>query len=523
MSKIIGQIIRTARHIKPVQGIYQIKNRLIKSKSLSFYKLRTSRDVQLLPLIQLPERKPSVSDDLTFTYLNLSKKFDGHIDWNFMDFGKLWNYNLQYVDFINQEDLPEHNRVFWLRELYCCLYLNTVKLEPYPVSLRIMNVIRFLSNNDSRVHSYQDIAEAAVAELYYLNENYEYHLLGNHLLENAFAMLMGSCFFRNEDWRCKAEKILKQQLHEQVLKDGGHFELSPMYHQIILFRVLEAISYLPNGDDLLPILKEKANLMLGWLKKATFKNGDIPQFNDSSDGIAFTTEQLMNIGCLLELESANITLGESGYRKFESENFELIIDVKGISPDYQPGHNHADHLSFILYINNRPFIVDPGTSTYNISERRHWERSSKAHNIVTVNNFDQSEVWGGFRVGRRPSVRVLKDSIDFVSASIEYNVKKSTIKQIRDFSVTENSIILKDSLNVRNGAIARFYLHPLVFILNRTNDMVAFDNGAKIYFKNISNLKIEEYDFANGFNKLLKSKVIEVHFMNSCESTIILS
>ena len=30
----------------------------------------------------------------------------------------------------------------------------------------------------------------------------------------------------------------------KILEDGGHFELSPMYHQIMLFRVLDCIQLL---------------------------------------------------------------------------------------------------------------------------------------------------------------------------------------------------------------------------------------------------------------------------------------
>jgi len=40
----------------------------------------------------------------------------------------------------------------------------------------------------------------------------------------------------------KGLKILSSQVPEQILNDGGHFELSPMYHSIILEDILDLIN-----------------------------------------------------------------------------------------------------------------------------------------------------------------------------------------------------------------------------------------------------------------------------------------
>ena len=61
--------------------------------------------------------------------------------------------------------------------------------------------------------------------------------MGNHLLENGFSLLFGSYYFRDEKLYSKAKEIIKTELREQILDDGAHFELSPMYHSIILHRI----------------------------------------------------------------------------------------------------------------------------------------------------------------------------------------------------------------------------------------------------------------------------------------------
>ena len=66
-------------------------------------------------------------------------------------------------------------------------------------------------------------------------DNIEYHILGNHLLENGFSLFFGAYYFQDEKFYVKAKKILTDELDEQILEDGAHFELSSMYHQIMLF------------------------------------------------------------------------------------------------------------------------------------------------------------------------------------------------------------------------------------------------------------------------------------------------
>ena len=75
-------------------------------------------------------------------------------------------------------------------------------------------------------------------------------MLGNHLLENAFSLLFGAYYFQDEKLYTKSYDLLISELNEQVLKDGAHFELSPMYHQIILSRLLDSIQLIKLNSDM---------------------------------------------------------------------------------------------------------------------------------------------------------------------------------------------------------------------------------------------------------------------------------
>ena len=97
----------------------------------------------------------------------------------------------------------------------------------------------------------------------------------------AFSLLFGAYYFRCDIFYNKAEEILLNELNEQILKDGAHFELSPMYHSIILGRLLDSIYLITNHDYkskniLLDILIDKSQLMLSWLDTIKYQNNNIP-------------------------------------------------------------------------------------------------------------------------------------------------------------------------------------------------------------------------------------------------------
>src|SRR5690606_36002680 len=216
------------------------------------------------------------------------------------------------------------------------------------------------------------------------------------------------------------------------------------YHQIILFRVLEAIDYLPKEDSMHAFLQEKAAKMLAWLNSMTYRSGNIPHFNDSTDGIAFTTAQLSKMAS--DVGAASTTAGPlttSGYRKLQNDKLELLADIHGISPSYQPGHAHADSLSFVMEVGGKPCVVDMGISTYQISPRRDYERSTKAHNTITVKDQDTAEVWSGFRVGRRPKVKLLKADDREIHAQLSY----SGFIHNRTFVLNAHSLAILDEVN----------------------------------------------------------------------------
>ena len=270
----------------------------------------------------------------SFTFLNISHSFSDKINWNINQFGKLWTYNLNYFDFLNQENISKETGLQLIQDFIKNDALLKDGKEPYPISLRGINWVKFLSNNQVK-------DELINNTLYFhyciLFKNLEYHLLGNHLLENAFSLLFGAYYFQDEKLYNKSKNLLISELNEQVLKDGAHFELSPMYHQIILSRLLDSIQLIKlnsewKKDDLLSFLEAKASLMISWLHNITYKDGNIPMVNDSTFNIAPNSKNIFSYAKHLGINSQNIPLSDSGYRKIKSNNYELLIDVGNVGP-----------------------------------------------------------------------------------------------------------------------------------------------------------------------------------------------
>jgi uncharacterized heparinase superfamily protein len=210
-------------------------------------------------------------------------------------------------------------------------------------------------------------------------------------------------------------------------------------------------------------------------------------------------------------------LSQSGYRKLTNENFDLCFDVGEVGPTYQPGHAHADTLSFELYIHNRPVIVDTGTSTYEVNEIRFYERSTSAHNTVSLNGENSSQVWGGHRVGKRALTKITEDTDSCVIASHNGYFNRFGVNHKRCIRLNETEVFIED--NVTEGeAVANFHFHP-------DEEIEIFGNEVKgndfvLMFEKALSLKLVTSHYSPKFNVRVVNKSLEVVFSENLTTRI---
>ncbi len=528
MSEIL-LFLRTVSHLKFRQIAYRLYY-AFRSKYRHFvrfqFKYNLYRKGKPLNFDNLLLNRESYNSN-TFTFLNQSITFSDGIDWDYMDNGKLWAYNLNYFDFLNQPGLQKE-----IGEALIFLFTDQIRdlknaNEPYTTSLRCVNWIKFFSVHKIEKKSFD---RYLYSQYRILLEHLEYHILGNHLLENGFSLFFGGYYFKGLELYQKGKELISLELKEQVLNDGAHFELSPMYHKIILLRLLDAYNLSKNNKDVYEdaafehFLLEKAKKMLGWLKAVTFSNGTTPRVNDSAEGIAPESKELFDYAKRLGIKWESTELADSGYRFFNDVNVELFVDYGKIGPGYIPGHAHSDTFSFVLNYKGNPFIVDPGISTYNIGYRRQRERSTSSHNTVRYGKVDQSEVWGGFRVGRRANA-VITDESKVAIKGYHNGYKRFGVYHQRIFNFNKKNITIEDSMVAKNSlhgkSSAYFHFYPGIEIGIEENKIKV--DGCDLKFSGALSTRIKEYTYAHGYNNTEKAKLVEVIFKEKLVTNITLN
>jgi uncharacterized heparinase superfamily protein len=405
----------TVRHLRPVQIYARIWFR--------FY--RPAPNLSPAPALAIPstawvsppQRVISFQPPATFTFLNQTHTLQKASDWNNPQWDKLWLYNLHYFDDLNALDAPQRMAAHqaltkrWIQENPPA---DGNGWEPYPLSLRIVNWIKWIVGAVGVIQP-AVVQHSLAVQVRYLRKRLEYHLLGNHLFANAKALTFAGLFFSGaeaEEWLVKGLNLLQREMAEQILPDGGHFERSPMYHSIILEDILDLINLATVYPNRIPTTQiqtwwQTTQNMLVWLSAMTHPDGEIALFNDAALGIASTPAEINAYAKRLTLippfEKGGLggISSPSGYARLENSSAVLLADVGEIGPDYLPGHAHADTLSFELSLFGQRVIVDSGISCYGNSTERLRQRSTAAHNTVEIDGQSSSEVWGGFRVARR--------------------------------------------------------------------------------------------------------------------------
>lgn len=473
----LSLMFHTVRYLRPVQIYSRIKLKLY----------RPSVDINIPPNIRVVndcwntpiQHKSSLLSQWNFRFLNEEHSVKNSEDWDNPKLTKLWRYNLHYFDDLNA--LGANSRIDWHKELLTkWVHDNPPALgtgwEPYPSSLRIVNWIKWgLAGNELP----NECSHSLAIQIRWLSKHLEFHILGNHLFANAKALVFAGLYFEGkeaEEWLSTGLKILERELSEQVLPDGGHFELSPMYHSIVLEDLLDLINIVNvfKGQVRKEQLFEWQNTackMIFWLQNMSHPDGKIAFFNDAAFEIAATVEELKEYAkCLGVIDTYNskpiINLAESGYIRVELGPITGLLDTARIGPDYLPGHAHADTLSFELSLFGQRVFVNSGVSQYGVDSIRHKQRSTISHNTVSIDNTNSSEVWAGFRVANRayPSIPKIENASDEVSISCSHNgYRRLPGKCIheREWVFEAKSLSIKDKISGSfKNATAQFYIHP---------------------------------------------------------------
>jgi len=445
-----------------------------------------------------------------FSFLNIEMDFLG---WENKNAQTLWLYNLHYFEFILQSNIDGNYWIDkWIKENPP---LKTIGWQPYPLSLRVINLIKY----HYKINELSELQiESLNLQVSALERQIEYHILGNHLFENGKSLFIAGLFLSRDKSMKTGLKILNEQIKEQIQDDGSHFELSPMYHAIILEGLLDIINFSRKFSFNYPgWWNTKIESMLSFYRGCLHKDNKISYFNDSVLGISKDSKDIFEYAKCLGFEVDKIDPKNyyinSGLVRFENNDRLILIDGGPIGPDYIPGHAHADNLSFELSNNKTRIIVNSGISTYERNLRRVEERSTVSHNTVVIDGKNQSQVWASFRVGKRvypKNIRVEKNSrFELFRGSYTGGSHHREIKFL------DEKVILRDTLkNSNEKGESYLHFHPNVLPTIASSNKISLKLKDGTFICNLiiksNHFELLDYKWAKGFNLLKPSKLVKI-------------
>ncbi|OGU17536.1 MAG: hypothetical protein A2X61_06075 [Ignavibacteria bacterium GWB2_35_12] len=278
---------------------------------------------------------------------------------------------------------------------------------------------------------------------------------GNHYLANIAGIIFIASYLPETDetnsWLIFAINELCNEILEQFNEDGSNFEASTNYHYfsaVIVFNTISLILTLPkeklsvlknqansyynfvtknysiqtglwsNDDEnnfiLNDILRDRLNKIYEFSSAIISETGFIPQIGDNDSGqFLITNYELLirdNLNQLSMMKNVlnlinkyqidkSLTPGnlikefkDFGLYILENKGIRMFIRCGSVGQKGKGGHCHNDQLSYELFIDNKPVIVDPGTYVYTpYPEMRNEYRATRMHNTLWIEGYEQND------------------------------------------------------------------------------------------------------------------------------------
>ena len=530
----ISIFISTVKDLK-IRQIYHFFLYFLKKKEFNFnkftkkkYSFRKNRK----PFFLIKDNSLDLKKK-TFSFGLITKKVNFN-NWSYNSPNLLWEYNLFYFDFLFSRKFIS-NKSLCLKLINKCIIISYLKKkhtmwDAYPTSMRLINLIKFCIFHN--INSYK-INESIFNHIEHLKKNLEYRLDANHLLTNLIAINFGNLFLKSEDnTSLEYNKILFNEIKIQF-ENYLHYEKTPSYHNLLTEKLIEYIivkKYLKikisNNEYLL--IKNLIN---------TSKNFSHPDnypvfFNDTNfDCLNFKQlEKLFKTN----FKKINFSFSEKqldrSFLVLKNKKIFLISKCCGPNPVFNPGHSHADVLSFEVSLNNKRFIINKGISTYSDIKQRNKERSTKSHNCLYINDENSSQIWSLFRIGKKSKIKELNINLKKKIIECSHDGFSKIFKNIlhkRKWNIISNKIFIDDKIIGYSGDFfLNFNFSPAVKLFYKNNQSVSFKIGQSyglIYFSNSKKISIKNsfYYPKFGYKKRMKSLIIECNGLKNRTEIIV--
>ena len=525
---------------------YSIRNKLINRYPVDVIKINNITKIRYIyTSIHTDNNVVSCAEELLSNVFDtvggVKLKFNENIDWDLKNNTyrllcfrlNSFKYLLSLSDAFHQTS----NQVYidkgfyfiddWLRKNQSRIQGD--KWNPYVIAERLMNWIGFISNYCDNEKELREYAKHIAAQAYELKNSIEFQLGANHLLSEARALMYAGKFLSDVKLYDFGKKILLEEMQEQFLPDGGHYERSVSYHVEALQQGFEASMLMKEFDDKdEELLSKSLYYPFVFLNSMIMSNGKIPLVNDAALDYPFLATDFLSVANILGWKPKNTNYGDYSIRWNLAENkmveeleektlfpdtgfycssftskghkFSIFFDFGDNGPDYNLGHTHADALNILITVDEKSLLVDSGVFSYMPGMQRDYCRSTAAHNTIEIDGKSNAEIWGAFRVAKRGHTRLLEyvDAEDNVVISASYDgYSKILGRQMihnRKVCIDKKECIIEifDSFetktNIYTGNI-NYHIGPMSDVRKISNNIITIDNIHTLEFSQSVDLK----------------------------------
>jgi hypothetical protein len=317
----------------------------------------------------------------------------------------------------------------------------------------------------------------------------------NHLIGEAAALAFlgrvlpdGALAAR---WRRVGYATLEREALRQFYPDGVNAEQAFGYLPFVWEFYLHAYRLQPMPDA----VRERLAKSIEFVRNVMDASGYVPQVGDEDDGTVVplwsaAADRYRSVGRALaqvlgcepppaysdaddalaqwltgETPPAGSRLIESrlypdgGYAVLHSARWQVLFDAGPLGLGSLAAHGHADALAIWASLDGKPLLIDAGTYAYHEDPawRDHF-RSTPAHNTLTLDGKNQSEIQGSFLWGRKARSRFVAHDLraGWVEGETEAYLPDTITRRVQ---LTGDALTVRDRVGRDATGSVQWYWH----------------------------------------------------------------
>jgi hypothetical protein len=307
-------------------------------------------------------------------------------------------------------------------------------------------------------------------------------------------------FRESRQWLEIALQRMKEHVRQDFFEDGGHSERSPRNYTLATYMSFRNLFYLlrayRTGDDLASEIQQRMGNTIDWWITMLTPTGETPAINDShrglfpsfilEDGAKFFRKPYV-LGVAKNLLGSNLQdlsaplpaftsrhMPASGFTVMRTDWTPAALYLNLNYGEFAGFHTHNDMLDFEIYAYGKALALDAGLGlTYDDSLYVPWYQSSRAHNMVVVNdrNIDRKETAG------KNIVWSSTPTLDYFSGDHDGYKNQGVHVQRRVAFVKPSYWVVVDRMEcAKSGDTLSWYLHSPTTLLPQNNGFTSSES-----------------------------------------------